>query len=359
MRSTFVNEHCGSARGFVAASVLPSSPRLAGAVVLVGFTLLASCRNPGSQTGIDDGRGERSGRAASVTLLATNGADFFGVLEPLQAEFSFAALVEVADRAILFDTGWSPGNVLYNAKILEVDLSKVEDVVLSHYHLDHTGGVETLRTELSKQNPSAVSRIHVGRGFFASRPGPDGTERNRMIAARERLEALGSTFIVHDESAEIAPGVWVTGPVPRIHDERNYPEGSRVILHGELVPDVILESQSLVVEAGGGPILISGCGHAGLINTLDHVRARISSLAPQAAIGGFHTYQAPEETLRWTSQKLAEAGLGYFVGAHCTGFEAVVRIRELTGMGPERALIGAVGTRFETHRGVVRGNINR
>jgi len=307
---------------------------------------------------------EITGIDATVTILTTNAADIVGGAGPggpLQGEWSFAAWVEVGESAILFDTGWSPDNVLSNAESMGIDLSVAVDLVLSHNHLDHTGGLVTLRTELSKRNPKALSRIHVAAGIFAPRPGPNGTERNPMVADRERLEALGSTFIIHDAPAEIAPGVWITGPVPRIHDERNYPAAaqSMVVQDGETVHDVIPESQSLVVLAAGGPIFVSGCGHAGLINTLDHARAEISALPPQAAIGGFHLFAASDETLSWTAQKLAEARLGNFVGSHCTGFEAVVRIRELAGMRRETALIGAIGTRFVAGTGIVPGSINR
>ena len=298
---------------------------------------------------------------ATVTILATNGADFLGGTTPLQGEWSFSAWVEVGDRAFLFDTGWSPDNMLSNAEILGIDLSRAEDLVLSHNHGDHTGGLETLRTELAKRDPSALSRVHVGAGIFASRPGPGGAERNPMIALRGRLEALGSKFIVYDEPTEIAAGVWVTGPVPRAHDEKNYPTGpgSVVVENGDVVPDRIPESQSLVVLAEGGPIFISGCGHAGLINTLEHASAHISDEAPQTAIGGFHLFNATEETLQWTAQKLAAAKLGSFLGSHCTGFEAVHRVREVAGMSRETALIGAIGTRFEAGIGIVPGNINR
>lgn len=302
-----------------------------------------------------------SGPSATVTILTTNGADFFGAAMPLQGEWSFAAWIEVGGRSFLFDTGWSPNNVLANAEILGIDLSAAEDLILSHNHPDHTGGLETLRAELSQRNPNALSRIHAAEGIFASRPGADGLERNPMIALRERLEALGSTFVIHDGPAEISPGVWVTGPVPRVHDETNYPTGADAVVveNGERVADLIPESQSLVVLAAGGPIFVSGCGHAGLINTLDYGRAAISDTPPQAAIGGFHLSGATDETLRWTAEKLAEARLGNFVGAHCTGFETVLRIRELAGMGREQAAIGAIGTRFEAGSGIVRGNVNR
>ena len=291
-----------------------------------------------------------------VTILTTNAADKVG-----QGEWSFAAWVEVDQRAFLFDTGWSPTNVLSNANALGIDLSIAEDLILSHHHEDHTGGLLTLRTELSKRNPRALSRIHVAAGIFASRPRPDGTERTPMVELRERLEASGATFILHDRPSEIAPGVWVTGPVPRPHDEQNYPVGPEwvVVQEGSTVPDLISESQSLVVLAPDGPILVSGCGHAGLINTLEHARSQISARPPQAAIGGFHIFAASDKVLIWTSERLAAMGLGHFLGSHCTGFESVYRIRELAGMNSTTAKIGAVGTRYEPGRGIVPGAINR
>ena len=291
-----------------------------------------------------------------VTTLTTNAADTVG-----QGEWSFAAWIEVGQRAFLFDTGWSPTNVLSNATALGIDLSIAEDLILSHHHGDHTGGLLTLRTELSKRNPNALSRIHVAAGIFASRPRPDGTERNPMVALRARLEASGATFILYDRPSEIAPGVWVTGPVPRLHDEQNYPVGpTRVVVQEErAVPDLISESQSLVVLAPEGPILVSGCGHAGLINTLEHARSKISARPPQAAIGGFHIFAASEKVLTWTAERLAAMKLGHFLGSHCTGFESVYRIRALAGMTSATAKIGAVGTRYESGRGIVPGAINR
>ena len=86
-------------------------------------------------------------------------------------EWGFAALVEADGRQILFDTGAHPRTVLENAKELGLDLSAIEEVVLSHNHEDHTGGLMTLRRELSAKNPRALSRVHVGKGIFWSRPG--------------------------------------------------------------------------------------------------------------------------------------------------------------------------------------------
>src|SRR5437868_2421546 len=103
-------------------------------------------------------------------------------------EWGFAALVEVDGKRILFDTGARPETVLRNARELKIDLSHVSEVVLSHNHDDHTGGLVTLRRELMKQDPAALSRAHVGKGAFYSRPSPEG-EQNQLIVDRVAYEA--------------------------------------------------------------------------------------------------------------------------------------------------------------------------
>lgn len=294
----------------------------------------------------------------SVTILTTNLAD--GNLT--QGEWSFSAWIEVGDRQFLFDTGWSPENVLRNAEILGIDLSTAEDLILSHHHADHTGGLETLRAALSERNPAALTRIHVAPGIFAARPRPDGSEGNPMVARRERVEATGARFIVHNRPGEIAPGIWVTGPVPRVHDEKNYPVGpARILLQddGTAIPDIVPDSQSLVIVTEQGPIMVSGCGHAGLVNSLEYVQSEISALPPQAAIGGFHLFAASNDVMSWTAQRVAELGLQHFIGSHCTGIESVYQIREQAGLDRDTARVGAIGTRFETGRGIIPSQINR
>lgn len=344
-------------------STLPHSRRILLRLLAIVITFAAIVFSSPAE-GADTTPPQSGADPVTVTILTTNAADIgptLGTASPTQGEWSFSAWIEVGDRAFLFDTGWSPRNVLDNAETLGIDLSVAQDLILSHHHRDHTGGIETLRSELSKRNPKALSRIHVAKGFFVSRPSPDGNERNPMLAARQAIEASGATFIVYEQATEIAPQVWLTGPVPRQHDERNYPQGPSWVMqqYGQTVPDIIPESQSLVIVAAEGPILISGCGHAGLINTLDYVQSKVSEQSPQAAIGGFHLFAASDEILRWTSAAVAERNLGHFVGSHCTGFESVYQIREYTHMDRAHALVGAIGTQYITGRGVVPGNINR
>src|ERR671936_91894 len=84
-------------------------------------------------------------------------------------EWGFSALVEARGRRLLFDAGGRPDTVLRNAEALGVDLASIPEVVLSHGHLDHTGGLVALRRELRQRDPGALARAHVGRGFFVER----------------------------------------------------------------------------------------------------------------------------------------------------------------------------------------------
>ena len=148
--------------------------------------------------------------ALRIQLLSTMLADQ-GI-----GEWGFSAIVDVDGRRILFDTGARPDTVLINSNILKVDLSNVDEVILTHNHDDHTGGLITLRKAYSAKNPNALSRAHVGKGIFDSRKaGARAGEGNPMVATKAAYEAAGGRFIVHDAPVELLPGVWLTGPVPR------------------------------------------------------------------------------------------------------------------------------------------------
>jgi 7,8-dihydropterin-6-yl-methyl-4-(beta-D-ribofuranosyl)aminobenzene 5'-phosphate synthase len=170
-------------------------------------------------------------KSLEVTVLSTMLADRAGV-----GEWGFSALVVADGHRILFDTGARPETVLHNARELKIDLSGVTEVILSHHHGDHTGGLVTLRRELARRNPRALDRAYVGTGIFRSRPGPDGRDTNEAAAIKGEYEALGGTFVVVERPTELFPGTWLTGPVPRAHPEKNwslkrtirYPDGRQV-----------------------------------------------------------------------------------------------------------------------------------
>jgi 7,8-dihydropterin-6-yl-methyl-4-(beta-D-ribofuranosyl)aminobenzene 5'-phosphate synthase len=283
-----------------------------------------------------------------VTILSTMLADGNEL-----GEWGFAALVEADGHRILFDTGEHTDVVLKNAKTLNVDLATVPDVVLSHWHGDHVGGFLTLRRDVMKNSPRALARTHVGEGIFLSRTGvPPGVELNPMVHIRPDYEQSGGAFVVHARPAEIFPGVWLTGPVPRKHPERNWGGRAQVKLPTGVVEDTIADDMALVIDTAQGLVIVTGCAHAGLINIIEHARTFVRPADVHALIGGVHLFNASDATLTWTAEKLRSFGLGNFMGAHCTGVETVYRYRSELGLDRARCIVAAVGATFELGRGI-------
>lgn len=287
----------------------------------------------------------------NITVLSTMLADA-GI-----GEWGYSALISVDGRQVLFDTGARPETVLANAREMGIDLSTIEDVVLSHNHADHTGGLLTLRRELQKKNPRALSRAHVGEGIFTARTSPDGKNVNGLLPSRAEYEATGGKFIVHAAPMELLPGVWLTGPVPRTNPEKNYPAGLKLKLPGGEVDDTIPEDLSLVIASAEGLIVLTGCGHAGIVNTVEYARQAVEPSRVLAVIGGLHTFNASDEALAWTAEKLKGAGLRYLLAGHCTGIEAAFRIRQLAGLDRKTAVVSSVGSSFTLGTGIDPGAV--
>jgi 7,8-dihydropterin-6-yl-methyl-4-(beta-D-ribofuranosyl)aminobenzene 5'-phosphate synthase len=269
-------------------------------------------------------------------------------------EWGFSALVEADGHRILLDTGAHPDTVLQNARDLHVDLADVREVVLTHNHWDHVTGLLTLRREMMKKNPAALSVVYVAKGIFYSRPSADG-EDNPMIAIRKEYEATGGKFIEHSDSGDIFPGAWLTGPVPRRYPERNWSVSGKVQMPNGLVEDTIPEDQSLVLNTAEGLVVVTGCGHAGIINILTYAGTKFPMRSVHAIIGGLHLFPASDEQLDWTGDEFKKFKVANLLGAHCTGIEAVYRLRQRAGLTRKSAVVGAVGSTFTLDKGIVPG----
>ncbi len=288
-------------------------------------------------------------RALKVTVLSTMLADGDEL-----GEWGFAALVEADGHRILFDTGEHSDVVLKNAQTLKIDLTSVPDVVLSHWHGDHVGGFLTLRRAVAGKTPSALACTHVGEGIFASRVGgPPNVEINPMVRIRPEYEAGGGTFVVHGKAEALFPGVWLTGSVPRKHPERNWSGRAQVKrADGTLAEDTIADDMALIIDTAQGLVIVTGCGHAGVINIIEHARAVVRPAPVHALIGGIHLFNASEPTLAWTAGKLREFGVENFLGCHCTGIETVYRFRRDLALDRAHCVVGAVGAGFEIGKGI-------
>ena len=280
-----------------------------------------------------------------ITVLATNISNYGGF-----GEWSFSALYESETESVLFDTGFHEDTVLHNAKILGKDLSKVEKVILSHFHSDHTGGLLKLRKTYKELNSKAFTKVYVARGFFNQRFAPDGSKVGPGNYAdsgkwKKDAEDLGINFIILDSHYEVSKNIFATGTVERTVEKYNGPEGLVVkdIKSNKFVPDIILDDQSAGMLTENGWVMMSGCGHSGIINTAKKLQS-INNIPVYGAIGGFHLFKASDQLIDKTANWLKNQGMTKFMGGHCTGIYAAERVADIIGISRENLSHTAIGS---------------
>ena len=297
-----------------------------------------------------------------ITVLSTMLANFSG-----HGEWGFSALIETEAGTVLFDTGFKQSTVWRNSQSLKVDLSMVTHVILTHYHTDHTGGLLHMRKQLMEDYPQALSKVYVGKGFFAQRFTKDGKPVYSLDKSlnpdyfekpqdfRRAAEALGIQFTVVEQAREILPGVHLSGTIKRRHDERNVSPG-RFLDAAADQPDNIPESQVMGLLTSRGWLLVSGCGHAGIVNATAALRD-IESVPVVMGVGGFHLFRASDEVLDWTAGHLKAVGMERLVGAHCTGTAATYYLKEHLNLPASKVSIGAVGTQIDSSLNIIRASV--
>lgn len=293
--------------------------------------------------------------ALKITLLSTMLADGNEL-----GEWGFAALVEVDGRRILFDTGAHADLVYKNTQTLGLDLTTIPEIILTHNHSDHVGGLLTLRNAVLPDHPDALAKVHVAEGIFYPRTSFNpGIDDNPLTVTKAEYERKGGVFVSHRGPVQLYPGVWLTGPVPRVFPERNWSDTGKVTTPAGIVEDNVPEDQALVFDTDEGLVVLFGCGHAGIINTLTYAQKIVRPARIHAIIGGVHLFAASDDTLRWTADKLAEFGVDNLLGAHCTGLEPVYRFRSALKLDRAHAVVGAVGATFTLDHAISPRNIAR
>jgi 7,8-dihydropterin-6-yl-methyl-4-(beta-D-ribofuranosyl)aminobenzene 5'-phosphate synthase len=256
------------------------------------------------------------------------------------AEWGLSMLVEAGGKKILFDTG-AGYSTLHNAQLMGLDLAAVDSVVLSHGHYDHTGGLrDVLKRSGGKE---VIAHPAIWEGKYADN-GIAGHERHIGIPfSRDVLEALGASFKLSTGPVELAPGIITSGEIAMTTDFE--PVDADLIIKdgGKVKKDSVPDDLALIIDADYGLVVIVGCAHRGIVNTLRHAQKLTGRDLIYAAIGGTHLMHASAERLEKTGAALLEMGVQYLGASHCTGFKASAYLSQLFG---ERFFLNNAGTRL-------------
>ena len=269
------------------------------------------------------------------------------------AEHGLSFLISVTSgesrRTVLFDTGSSAGGLVHNLRALGVDPAEIETIVLSHGHFDHTIGLNGLAEQLRPLPPLLVHPDVWLRRRVAI-PGREPFEL--PTTSREKIRAAGFPVIEERQPSSLLDGdLLVTGEIERSTEFEHGLPVQQAFRDGEWQPDPLThDDQALVVHLRGrGLVVITGCGHAGLINTVRHARNLTGVDPVYAVVGGFHL-GGPlfEPIIPPTVEALRELEPQVVAPTHCTGWRA---IHALADAFPEAFIPGSVGTRYVFQEG--------
>jgi 7,8-dihydropterin-6-yl-methyl-4-(beta-D-ribofuranosyl)aminobenzene 5'-phosphate synthase len=274
-------------------------------------------------------------------------------MDPPVAEHGLSFLVSVTSeadrRTLLFDTGSSVGTLAHNLRALNVDPGDIEAIVLSHGHFDHTMGLNGLAGMLEPLPPLVVHpdvwlrrRVNV--------PGREPWEL--PTASEAKIRAAGFPVVeARRPSSLLGGGILVTGEVERTTGFEQGLPVHEAFRDGEWQPDPLLhDDQALVANVRGkGLIVITGCGHAGVINTVRYACKITGVERVHAVLGGFHLAGLLyEPIIPATVEALREIGPDVIAPSHCTGWRAV---HALADAFPQGFIPGSVGTRYVLESG--------
>ena len=262
-----------------------------------------------------------------VTVIVDNAIPF-GTRHPFLAEHGLSLLIEHAGKKVLLDTGQSDA-VINNLSLIGVQPSALDMLVVSHGHDDHTGGLFHVLQHACKKVP-----VYGHKNMFEARYSIARQPRRYVGIpyTKDVLSGLGAEWCLIDEPTEIIPGLWTSGPIPR---KTEYEIGDLNLVTGAAdgseCPDRFEDETSLYYASPRGLVVISGCAHSGLVNTVQWGLEVTGASRLAGWIGGTHLGPVSKEQQDKTLAKLVSLDPDFVAANHCTGFAMMATLHDRFG----------------------------
>jgi len=274
--------------------------------------------------------------STQITTLSENTVARVNLL----AEWGLSILIEADGYKILLDTGLS-FSAAYNAITLGIDLSRIDKIVFSHGHFDHTGGLLHI-LKMVKGEVEVIAHPNIWALKYAKRP-ERAVEYIGVPFPKEAAETLGASFNLTREPVWISENIVTSGEIPMITEYEKIDPILYVKEKGELKPDPLWDDQALFLKSEKGLIIILGCAHRGIINTIRHAQKLTGVESIYAVIGGTHLVTASPQRMDLTIAELLSFGIQRLGVSHCTGLPASAMLAQTFS---EAFLFNNAGTRI-------------
>ena len=255
-------------------------------------------------------------KTLTITQLVENTAGGPGLL----GEHGNAFFIEADEYCLLFDTGQGL-TLKHNVERLNIPVKSIESIVISHGHYDHMGG---LAAALDMTGPIDLYLHPQALGTKFNR---DGRDIGAPFTDVEKMRSLSRQIIHTSEPTEVTTGIHITGEIPRIHKIEDT-GGAFYIDKKQHHSDTLVDDQAMYIETFQGVVVLLGCGHSGVINTLEYIQLLSGGKPIRAVIGGMHLLNAEQERLDFTCDALEKFSIPYLAPNHCTGIKAICNFHQ-------------------------------